>query len=71
MGTTGNTVHREPWNEGKIVGQRAPFKPKDTRALRVLLNADLPAHQEPARRATAAWTFQAGIDGEIPRDRRR
>lgn len=22
-------VDREPWNKGKIVGQKAPFKPKD------------------------------------------
>ena len=196
MGTTGNAVHREPWNKGKIVGQKAPFKPKDIWALRVRLqmvgrvrelalfnlgidsklrgcdlvalkvrdvchgdqvatraivisaqdpassavrdhaghpgrlagldqtgrakagglpvpqppaqiassrnspvrpdpralgrrawsglsrlrhtldaqdqgDADLPAHQEPARRATAAWTFQAGIDGEIPWHRGR
>lgn len=21
--------HREPWNKGKIVGQKAPFKVKD------------------------------------------
>ena len=29
MGTTGNATHREPWNKGKIVGQKAPFKLKD------------------------------------------
>ncbi len=22
-------IHREPWNKGMIVGQKAPFKPKD------------------------------------------
>ena len=27
-----NTTHREPWNKGKIVGQKAPFKPKDVAA---------------------------------------
>ena len=32
-----NTKHREPWNKGKIVGQKAPFKLKDIRALRVRL----------------------------------
>lgn len=21
--------HREPWNKGKLVGQKAPLKPKD------------------------------------------
>lgn len=35
MGTTGINAHRVPRNEGKIVGQKAPFKLRDTRALRV------------------------------------
>jgi hypothetical protein len=35
MGTAGNAAHREPWNKGKIVGQEAPFKPKDIWALRI------------------------------------
>ena len=26
METRANAVHREPWNKGKIVGQKAPFK---------------------------------------------
>ena len=34
MGSIGNTAHREPWNKGKIVGQKAPFKLKDIWALR-------------------------------------
>jgi hypothetical protein len=29
MGTLGRATHREPWNKGKLVGQKAPFKPKD------------------------------------------
>ena len=29
MATTGNPVSREPWNKGKLVGQKAPFKLKD------------------------------------------
>ena len=28
MGTAGGVVHREPWNKGKLVGQKAPFKLK-------------------------------------------
>jgi site-specific recombinase XerD len=32
MGTTGNPIHREPWNKGKLVGQKAPFKLKDKQA---------------------------------------
>ena len=31
---------REPWNKGKIVGQKAPFKLKDIWALRVRLHMD-------------------------------
>lgn len=40
METTGNTVHHEPWNKGKIVGQKAPFKLKDIWALRVRLQME-------------------------------
>ena len=29
METAGNLAHREPWNKGKIVGQKSPFKLKD------------------------------------------
>jgi hypothetical protein len=28
MGSNANVAHREPWNKGKIVGQKAPFKLK-------------------------------------------
>ncbi len=35
MGSVANAVHREPWNKGKTVGQKAPFKVKDIWALRV------------------------------------
>jgi site-specific recombinase XerC len=35
MGSTGTPIHREPWNKGKLVGQKAPFKLKDIWALRV------------------------------------
>jgi site-specific recombinase XerC len=40
MGTAANATHREPWNKGKIVGQKAPFKPKDIWALRVRLQME-------------------------------
>ena len=29
MGSAANAAHREPWNKGKIVGQKAVFKLKD------------------------------------------
>ena len=37
MGSEANAVHHEPWNKGKIVGQKAPFKVKEICALRVRL----------------------------------
>jgi len=33
-------THREPWNKGKIVGQKTPFKVKDIRALRAPLQIE-------------------------------
>lgn len=38
----GSVQHREPWNKGKPVGQKAPLKPKDIWAIRIHLQA---AHQ--------------------------
>ena len=40
MGTTANAVRREPWNKGKMVGQKAPFKLKDIWAMRVRLQLE-------------------------------
>ncbi len=40
MGTTVNATRREPWNKGKIVWQKAPFKLKDIWALRVRLRME-------------------------------
>jgi len=39
MGTAA-AVRREPWNKGKIVGQKAPFKVKEIWALRVRLQIE-------------------------------
>jgi hypothetical protein len=57
MGIAANTSHREPWNKGKIVGQKAPFKPKDIWALRVRLQMD--------RRVRELALFNLGIDGKL------
>jgi site-specific recombinase XerC len=38
--TTETRNHREPWNKGKLVGQKAPFKLKDIWALRVRLQME-------------------------------
>ena len=31
---------REPWNKGKLIGQKAPFKPKEIWAIRTRLETD-------------------------------
>ena len=40
MASIAKTSHREPWNKGEIVGEKAPFKTKDIWALRVRLQID-------------------------------
>lgn len=57
MGTTGNAAHREPWNQGKIVGQKAPFKLKDIWALRVRLQLE--------SRVRELALFNLGIDSKL------
>jgi len=37
-----STQHQEPWNKGKLVGQKPPLKPKDIWAIRIQLQS---AHQ--------------------------
>ena len=38
-----STHYREPWNKGKLVGQKPPLKPKDIWAIRIQLQN---AHQD-------------------------
>jgi hypothetical protein len=57
MGTAGNTAHREPWNKGKIVGQKAPFKLKDIWALRVRFQME--------HRVRELALFNLGIDSKL------
>lgn len=57
MGTTRNAAHREPWNKGKIVGQKAPFKLKDIWALRVRLQME--------HRVRELALFNLGIDSKL------
>ena len=47
---------REPWNKGKFVGQKAPFKLKDIWALRVRLLM--------ASRVRELALFDLGIDSK-------
>lgn len=57
MGSATNTTHREPWNKGKIVGQKAPFKLKDIWALRVRLQME--------HRVRELALFNLGIDSKL------
>ena len=60
METTERTVSREPWNKGKIVGQKAPFKLKDIWALRVLR-----VRLQMAHRIRELALFNLGIDSKL------
>ncbi len=57
MGTNVNAGHREPWNKGKIVGQKAPFKVKDIWALRARLQME--------DRVRELALFNLGIDSKL------
>lgn len=57
MATAGNAAHREPWNKGKIVGQKAPFKLRDIWALRV--------HLQMENRVRELALFNLGIDSKL------
>jgi len=58
-----STLSREPWNKGKIVGQKAPFKVTDDQAIpqrvqRQRRRAGLCPNVEPR---AAASTFRRGV----------
>ena len=57
MESVANRVHREPWDKGKIVGQKAPFKIKDIWALRVRLQMEGLARE--------LALFNLGIDSKL------
>lgn len=57
MGTADHTYSREPWDKGRIVGQKAPFKLKDIWALRVRLQME--------ERVRELALFNLGIDSKL------
>lgn len=57
MGSAANAAHKEPWNKGKIVGQKAPFKLKDIWALRVRFQME--------NRVRELALFNLGIDSKL------
>ncbi|SDR63970.1 Phage integrase family protein [Rhizobiales bacterium GAS113] len=50
-------AHSEPWNKGKLVGQKAPFKLKEIWAIRIRLQL--------SRRARDLAIFNLGIDSKL------
>ena len=57
METASNAPHHAPWNKGKIVGQKAPFKLNDIWALRVRLQME--------GRVRESALFNLGIDSKL------
>jgi len=57
MGSEANVPRREPWNKGKVVGQKASFKPKDIWALRVRFQME--------NRIRELALFNLGIDSKL------
>lgn len=57
MGSEANAPRHEPWNKGKIVSQKAPFKLKDIWALRV--------HLQTENRVREFALFNLGIDSKL------
>jgi len=57
METQSSRQRREPWNKGKLVGQKAPFKPKEIWAIRVRLQME--------ERTRELALFNLGIDSKL------
>jgi hypothetical protein len=57
MDEIGIRVERSPWNKGKLVGQKAPFKLKEIWAIRVRLQI--------FRRTRELALFDLGIDSKL------
>ena len=57
METVSHVAQRAPWNKGKVIGQKAPFKLKDIWALRVRLQME--------GRVRELALFNLGIDSKL------
>lgn len=51
------TLNREPWNKGKLVGQKPPLKPKDIWAIRI--------HLQNAHQVRDLAMFNLAIDSKL------
>ena len=57
MDTVVPVVPREPWNKGKLIGQKAPFKPKEIWGIRAKLEAE--------HKTRDLALFNLGIDSKL------
>ena len=57
MEESSNKSSREPWNKGKLVGQKAPFKLKEIWAIRVRLQVE--------HRVRELAMFDWGLDSKL------
>jgi len=55
--TIGTSLQREPWNKGKLIGQKVPLKPKDIWAIRIRLQFE--------HRTKDLALFILGIDSKL------
>jgi hypothetical protein len=66
MESSVSAVHHEPWNKGKIVGQKVPLKARDIWALRVRLQMESRVRKlAPAKRHTNGRSNGALLDDPI------
>ena len=52
-----STQHREPWNKGKLVGQKPPLKPREIWAIRI--------HLQNAHKVRDLAMFNLAIDSKL------
>lgn len=57
MTTASTSSRREPWNKGKLIGQKSPLKPKDIWAIRVRLQL--------AHKVRELALFNLGFDSKL------
>jgi integrase len=57
METNTASKHREPWNKGKLVGQKVPFKPKEIWSIRTRLQME--------HRLRELALFDLGLDSKL------
>ena len=52
-----SVLRRDPWNKGRLIGQKRPLKPKDVWSIRVRLQVE--------RRARNLALFNLAIDSKL------